>query len=531
MGELGMAKRSGNWRALGIGHLLGTAMLAFAVFGSSPATAQTDNRPSITVAMPVIFTTHVATQNTNFATRVTQNIYDRLIERDWLSGKDGGGIKPVPALATAWKQISPTVLEITLRPNVKFHNGETMTAEDVAFTLSAERLWGPKPTEPFSFANTISDVTVVDPLTVRITTKQSDPVIVQRLMTQMSMVVPKKYYLEVGVDKFGQAPIGTGPYRWNKLVQGEYLELVAFDDYWGGKPPLKSITFRVVPETSARIAGLLTGEFDIVTSLPSNQLAVVEKDKATEVRSVQVENVQLLMFRSATAGRPVADKRVRQAMVHAIDRQLLVDRLWGGMTTVPTTFSWPYLGDYYDKARKPRSYDPERAKKLLAEAGYKGEQIILRNISGYYLNMDRAVQVMLEMWKKVGLNVKLEFVENMAQMGWATADLVAISNNFEMPDPLAPLWTSWGAAEGFFRARGHWAPPQAFLDLGQTLQTSFDTAERRVAYQKMLDIWEDETPAILLYRPVESYGVRKNIEWRPYTMYWMDFRDFNFRKK
>ena len=487
-------------------------------------------RPTLTVAMPVIFTSHVATQTTNFATRVTQNIYDRLIERDWLGGSDGGGIAPKPALATAWKQISPTVLELTLRPNVKFHNGETMTAEDVAFTLSAERLWGPKPSEPFSFASTIGAVEIVDPLTVRIVTKQPDPVLVQRLMTQMSMVVPKKHYLEVGVDKFGQAPIGTGPYKWSKLVPGEYLQLSAFDEYWGGKPPLEHINYRVVPETSARIAGLLTGEFDITTSVPPNQVAVIQRDRATEVRSTQVENVHLLMFRSATPGRPVHDKRVRQAMGHAIDRQLLVDRLWNGLTTVPTTVSWPYLGDYYDAARKPRAYDPQRAKQLLDEAGYKGEQIILRNIANYYLNMDRAIQVMLEMWKKVGLNVKLEFVENMAQMGWGTADVVAISNNFEMPDPLAPLWTSWGAPDGFFRARGHWAPPQAFLDLGQTLQTSFDKAERRTAYQKMLDIWEDETPAILLYRPVESYGVRKNIAWRPYTMYWMDFRGFNVRK-
>ncbi len=525
-----MTKHGGSVSAGAMSRRSLAGMVALATLAPTAIRAQADSRPSITIAMPVIFTTHVPTQNTNFATRVTQNIYDRLIERDWLGAADGGGTAPRPALATGWKQISPAELEITLRPNVKFHNGATMTAEDVAFTLSAERLWGPKPTEPFTFASTIKDVTVVDPLTVRITTKEPDPVMVERLMTQMSMVVPKAHYLSVGVDKFGQAPIGTGPYRWSKLVPGEYLQLEAFDDYWGGKPPLKSITYRVVPEASSRIAGLLTGEFDIITSVPPNQVTVIARDKATEVRSVQVENIHMLMFRSATPGRPVADKRVRQAMVHAIDRQLLVDRLWNGMTAVPTTFSWPYLGDYYDPSRKARAYDPERAKQLLAEAGYKGEPIILRSIAGYYLNMDRAIQVMLEMWKKVGLNVKLEFVENMAQMGWATADVVAISSNFEMADPLAPLWTSWGAPNGFFRARGHWSPSQAFLDLGQTLQTSFDKAERRAAYQKILDIWEDETPAILLYRPVESYGVRKNIAWRPYTMYWMDFRDFNFRR-
>ena len=317
-------------------------------------------------------------------------------------------------------------------------------------------------------------------------------------------------------------PIGTGPYKWGGRVAGESITLDAFDDYWGDKPPLHSITFLEVPEVSSRIAGLITGEFDIVTSLPPDQTRPIDNDSATEIRAVAVENVHMITFRQYKEDRPQADKRIRKAMALSLNRALLADKLWAG-TTVAGTYDFAGYGDYALPDRGALPFDPEGAKALLAEAGYDGEEIVIRVVGGYYTNMTRTMEAGLEMWKEVGLNVKLDIIENWGQMG-QEGDAYAASDNMWMTDPAGGMWFSWGREGGHRLKDWGGTPPDEFLALGTAIEQGSDFATRKQAYSDLLDLWDDLVPAILLYRPVEAYGVRKDLEWTPYTFFYMDFR-------
>ncbi len=492
-----------------------------ASFVAGGATAEQNGRTNLRVAMPTTWASHGPTVNSNFAARVAYSIYDQLVRRDYLSGEGGGGIELVPGLATSWEQVTPTEWDFTIRQGVKFHDGTTMTTADVAFSINNTYGEG---TEPFAASGTIASVVAVDDNIVRITTKNPDPALLARMATVMGQIYPQAYYESVGKDGFGREPIGTGPYMWAGRVTGESITLEAFDDYWGDTPPLNSITFLEVPETSARIAGLLTGEYDIATSIPPDQTRPIDNDAGTEIRAVAIENVQMITFRQFKEDRPQADPRIRKAMALSLDRALLADRLWAGLT-VAGTYEFEGYGDYYQN-RAALPYDPEEAKRLMAEAGYNGEEIVIRIVGGYYTNMTRAVEAGLEMWKEVGLNVKLEIIENWGQMG-QEGDAYAASDNMWMTDPAGGMWFSWGREGGHRLKDWGGTPPDDFLAYGTAIEQGSDYETRLAAYKNLLDLWDELVPAILLYRPVEAYGVRKDLDWQPYTFFYMDFRAAN----
>lgn len=507
-------------------RLLRTALVAMA-FSMPLADAMADDRPSLTIAMPAINRgQHGAYDASNYSSRIVHNLYDNVIKRDWLSAPNGSGAERVPGLATSWKRLSATTWELKIRHGVKFHNGREMTAEDVAFTLSPER----RKIRPFGLGAPIIGAEAVDADTVVVTTDGPDAAFEHRLATRIGKVVPADIYKAMGHPAFAADPIGTGPYYMAEKTE-DSITLLAFDDYWGGRPPLSKIVYKAVPEVSARIAGLVTGEFDIITSIPPQQAELIDREEGFHTQAAELENVQIIMFpndlRAGDAKSMTTNKLIRQAIVHATDRQLLVDRLWNGLNSVPTSYSFPEYRVYHI-TKTPRPYDLAKAKALLSEAGYKGEPIRIAMVGGYYVNMDLAVQVMQQMWEKAGLNVELKIKENWSQMNPRTQwDAFPISTNFNFPDPSAPMWAYWGAENGPHRKARMWAPPARFDELGKVLETSDVVEDRKAAFSEMLDIWEEEVPAMLLYRPVEIYGVRNDIKWQNYGMYWMDFRDYN----
>ncbi len=492
--------------------------------GAGAALAGPDDRPDLKVAMPSTWASHGPTVNSNFGARVAYSIYDTLVWRNYLSLPDGSGAELVPGLATSWEQVTPTEWDFTIRQGVKFHDGTTMTTDDVAFSINNTYGDG---SEPFAASGTIASVVALDTDTVRITTKNPDPALLARMATVMGQIYPKAYYESVGQEEFGRVPVGTGPYKWGGRVAGESVTLEANDDYWGDKPPLHSIKFIEVPEVSSRIAGLITGEYDIVTSLPPDQTRPIDNDDNTEIRAVAVENVQMVTFRQYKKDRPQSDKRIRKAMALSLNRALLADKLWAGMTEAGT-YDFAGYGDYSLPDRGPLPFDPEGAKALLAEAGYEGEEISIRIVSGYYTNMTRAMEVGVEMWKEVGLNVRLDIIENWGQMG-QEGDAYNASDNMWMTDPGGGMWFSWGREGGHRLKDWGGTPPAEFAALGTAIEQGSDFATRKQAYSDLLDLWDDLVPAILLYRPVEAYGVRKNLEWQPYTFFYMDFRAANVK--
>jgi peptide/nickel transport system substrate-binding protein len=507
--------------------LQGAAMLPFAMH-VLPAFAATE-RPIFTVAVAGLpATLEPARELSNVGTRVTYSIFDTLIRRDFLGTEDGGGSELKPHLATKWERVSPKELIVTLREGVKFHNGDELTAEDVAYTFRDGRLYGENAQIPGGkpYFGVLSGCEAIDKYTVRFTTRAPDVLLEQRLASWCAWIVNKRAYEEMGFDAYSLAPVGTGPYKVVSHNQSDATILVAFDDYFLGQPTAKGVAFRAVPELAARVAGLVSSEFDLITNIPPDQVQVIEGYDDIEIRSVVLANSHTLIFDNRD---PVlADRRVRQALSFAIDRQKLVDTLWLGKAKVPASHNYPEYGQMYVEGRS-LPFDPEKAKALLKEAGYAGQPIIYRSQPAYYTNALEAAQVMIEMWKSVGINASLQVVETSAQMREEGKSQISNwSNSTRLPDPLGALWVSWGPG-GEVQSKDIWAPGSrdAFNAAGKALEAEVDPAKRKELFVAMLDEWEKEAPGTILYQPFEAYAIRKSIKWRPTTFYFMDLSPEN----
>lgn len=507
-------------------HALRSVLAAPALVTSGSVLAQADPRRILTIAVPELPPTlEPANELSNVGTRVTYSIFDTLIRRDFLSTPDGGGSALKPHLAESWERSGPRELVVRLRRGVKFHNGDALTSDDVAFTFAEGRLWGSRPSiaEGPAYFGVLESVEALDAYTVRFRTRVPDVLLEHRLASWASWIVNRRAYQALGMDGFGQAPVGTGPYRVKRMARDQVYELEAFDEYWGGRPTARAVHFRAIPQLASRIAGLSAGEFDIVTNVPPDQIQVIERARDAEARSVVLANSHLLTFDER--GPAMGDRRVRQALSLAIDRQLLVDGLWLGRAVVPPSHNYPEFGQMYLQGRGFR-HDPPRARQLLRDAGYRGEPIVYRAHPNYYTRSLDAAQVLVEMWKAVGINASLQVIENFSQMQAAGQQVGQWSNSTRFPDPLGALWVSWGPAGGPQRRR-EWTSTAAFNAAGAALESETDPARRRALFAGMLDAWEEECPGTILYQPLETYGVRKSVRWRPYTFYFMDLRPDN----
>ncbi|MBV8168960.1 MAG: oligopeptide ABC transporter substrate-binding protein, partial [Alphaproteobacteria bacterium] len=307
------------------GALAAPAVLAPAVL-TSGALAQTDARPVLRIAVADLPPTlEPARELSNVGTRVIYSIYDTLIRRDFLGAEDGGGTALKPHLATSWERRSSRELVVTLRDGVRFHNGDVLTADDVAFTFAEGRMWGdaPKFLEARAFFGVLDAVEALDARTVAFRTRAPDVLLEHRLASWAAQIVNRRAYEALGAERHALMPVGTGPYRVRRLAIGERLELDAFDDYWMGRPTARAVIFQSVPELASRTAGLASGEFDIITNVPPDQLGEIQRFRDAAPRSVVLANAHLLTFDQR--GAAMADKRVRQALALAIDRPLLVE--------------------------------------------------------------------------------------------------------------------------------------------------------------------------------------------------------------
>ncbi|MBX3539730.1 MAG: ABC transporter substrate-binding protein [Chelatococcus sp.] len=462
----------------------------------------------------------------NVGNRVTNAIFDTLIRRDFFADGSGSATALVPAIAKSWKRDDARTVTVTLADGIKFHNGETVTAKDVAFTFSADRAWGAKPMVPRGplFSANFESVEAIDDKTVRFKTKADDFSLEKRLASWISWVVPEKLYREQGPEAFGLKPVGTGPYKLVEFIPGDRVVLEAFDDYYLGRPTASRVTFQVVPEVATRAAGLISGDYDIVCALTPDNLPLLASQSHVEARSSQIENVHLVVYQSDAPA--LSDKRMRQALNLSIDRDLINKTLWGGLAGITNGFQIPQYGVVYDPKRPGFKHDPAAARELVKAAGYKGEPITFRTLNDYYVNSNAAIQMMLEMWKAVGINARMEILDQWSQVLAPGLQIRNWSNGFQMPDAATPLPSDWGPKGSVQTVHG-WKAPQAFNDLAAQVASMPDGDDRRGAFQRLLDIWEDEAPGAVLYRPVEIYGIRRDINWKPVSFEFMDLRPYN----
>ena len=518
------------------------------------AIGQADQRPSITIAVQQIANSAALEplrEQSNVGQRAFSFLFETLIMPNLL-----GKLEPVPGLAESWKRLDERTVEFSLRKGVKFHNGDELTADDVVFTFSRDRMFGPDydiastktlftsvlirdavqgknlPPEVPAVAKrlfpALEKVEAVDKYTVRFTNRTPDVTLEGRIGRLGSDIISRRAYEEAKswLD-WARAPVSTGPYKVREFQPDQVLVMDAHDDYWGGRPPLKSVRMMVVPEVPTRINGLLAGQFDFICDVPPDQIPGIEKNPKFEVLGSTIVNHRLTVF---DKNHPrLADPRIRQAFTHSIDRQAIVEALWSGRTRVPAGLQWEFYGPMFVENWTVPAYDLAKAKALLKEANYKGDPIPYRLLNNYYTNQVATAQVLVEMWRQAGLNVQIEMKENWQQIFDVNSPRAVRdwSNSAGYNDPISSIVAQHGP-QGQQQQVGEWTNEE-MNKLSAALETETDMQKRKAMFKRMLEICEREDPAYtVLHQNATFTAKRRDIKWKASPSFAMEFRSSNF---
>jgi peptide/nickel transport system substrate-binding protein len=383
----------------------------FVAFAALPSAAQ-----ELTIALSSPVTTmdphfHNLTPNNSLA----KHIFETLVHQD-----EQQALKP--GLAESWRATDSTTWEVKLRRNVRWHDGSPFTAEDVVATL--KRIPN-VPNSPASFAiytRPIVDAKAVDAHTLVLKTREPHPLLPNDLAT--IHIIPKKVEAMTTQDyNSGKAVVGTGPYRFVEYVSGDRVVLAANDKYWGAKPAFAKVRFRMITNSAARVAALLAGDVQMIEAVPTADIEKLKKDARVALASAVSNRVIYLHLDSGreksspfvtdAAGKPMEanplrDARVRKAISKMIDRNAIASRIMEGEARpagqfLPETF--------HGTSRKlsPDKYDPEGAKRLLAEAGYpNGFGLTLHTPNNRYINDEKIAQAVAQFLTRGGIPTKVE---------------------------------------------------------------------------------------------------------------------------
>jgi peptide/nickel transport system substrate-binding protein len=302
-----------------------------------------------------------------------------------------------------------------LRKGVKFHNGDEVTSEDVKFSL--QRAMGKRSTTGYAgpLRTLIQDIETPAPDRVVIVTKEPTliiPTYLSRTLSTEGMVLPKKYIEANGDDAFARKPVGSGPYKFVEQVTGSHIKLAAVDNHWRiGVPRFKIMTFRLVSEETTRIALLRRGEVD-VADVSRERVAELEKE-GYPVHFRKEEAILTMYWILPRDGQPTADKRVREAMNLAVDRAEIAQAIFAGKAdpaSIPLGLSWSFRDiGFKVTPEMVYPYDPARAKKLLADAGFAGgfsQEVYAFQLPG--LPEGKAfAEAVSGYWQKIGIKTKI----------------------------------------------------------------------------------------------------------------------------
>ena len=441
----------------------------------------------------------------NPSLNVILHIYDALVERDW-------DAKIQPDLAESWKIINDTTMEFKLRKGIKFSNGEPFNAAVVKYNF--ERVAGLMPDAKKTLNardyKSIKGVNIIDDYTVQIVTKHPDPLLLSYVAQKY--MVPIEYTKKDNFKALATKPIGTGPYTLKSWMKGSELVLTAKKDYWNGAPKIDEVVFRPIPEDATRIAELKVGAVDIIANLkPDNVQEVAAVDNLT-VKYAPSARVAMV-FMNAEMDK-LKDTRVRQAVNHALDVPSLVKNVMGGKAyRVSTVAPKSFVG--WDPKEQFYSYDPQKAKKLLADAGYpNGFEATIMTPRGRYLNDVAACEAIAGMLSKVGIKTKVEAVEfgvfakrtqahDMPEFMYAAWG----NNHFDVWDTIKTCVRS-GAMFSWYKNE----KVDKYIDLAaKTVEPQKHSEYIQTALREM---WAD--PAFgYLYQQRDIYGVNNRVVWEP----------------
>lgn len=414
-------------------------------------------------------------------------------------------MQPVPELAESITQLDDTTWEFTIRQGVKFHDGSEMTAEDVAYSINryvGEGAMAGQTSPRKDLLGPVTHAEAVDTYTVRAYMSSPWSVFLPHLVHHM--IVPKS----LG-DGLVEHPIGTGPFKFVEWVPGSHIVLERFDDYYGGAPdlgrngpaPAQRIVFQVIPETATRLAALRAGDIDIMTEVPVHAIGDIEQHPDLQLRPVAGTRSYFTELNVNKA--PFDDVGVRQALNYAIDLDIIIEAFLDGLGEPLTTILSP-LSFGHNDGLEPYPHDPERARQLLAEAGYPNGFTFELSVEDKRLDIAEAYQFMLS---EIGVtaNVRLWGDYNSMVDAMSRGELDAMMTDWgdSTMDPTGIFIPKLRSTDrGNFGGYAN-AAVDALIALGES---TTDRDARAQAYRDAQQYVYDEAPMIFEYITQELYA-------------------------
>jgi len=341
-----------------------------------------------------------ANAESNPAEAMNRMMYENLVKFD-------EKLKIVPGLAEKWEQSKDGLTwTFFLRKGVKFHDGTSFNAGAVKVFI--ERMIGPeKPSRAALYTPFVKSVEVVNDSTLKINLIAPFAFFANNLAHSASGIISPTALKTLGKD-IARKAVGTGPFKFVEWVHGDHLTMVRNDDYWGGKPYLEKIIVKMVKEDSARVMMLQSGDAHLIVRIPSEDIPRLEKEKALKLDTT--ETLRVLYIGINCAKKPFTDIRVRQALNYAVDKEAIVKSIYQGRALVSQGIVAPLTTGYFPVPGY--SYDPGKAKKLLAEAGFpNGFKAKLWSPQGRYPKDFEMAQAVQQQLKKVGVDCTLDTME------------------------------------------------------------------------------------------------------------------------
>jgi peptide/nickel transport system substrate-binding protein len=459
------------------------------------------------------------------------HIFEPLIKRD-------ANQKLVPALATSWRAIDDLTWEFKLRKNVRFHDGSPFTADDVLFTLKRVPNVPNSPSSFATFTKPIVDARATDPHTLVFKTA-TPHVLLPSDLASVSIVSRQHGENAQTADyNSGKAAIGTGPYKFAEYIPNQRVVLKANYGYWGGEEPWDRITFKILTNSAARVAALLSGDVQMIETVPTSDIAKLSQDKRfnlVDKVSNRVIYVHLHQwhdksppFVTAKDGKPLdrnpfKDARVRKALSMAINRDAIAERIME-KKAVPAAQLLPDFFYGTSKKLKPAKYDPEGAKKLLAEAGYpNGFALTIHGPNNRYINDDKVAQAIAQFYSRAGIDTKVETMPSSVYftratkgefgymlLGWGT-------ESGEQGSSLRSLLATHDPAKGMgVTNRGRYSNPQFDKILAEAMAT-MDDKKREAMIQQAAEMVMNDTGLIPIHYEVSTWATARGFRYTPRT--------------
>ncbi len=420
-----------------------------------------------------------------------------------------------PVLAESWKWLDDKTLEMKIKQGIKFSNGEDLTTDAVVFSLNEwfkSEHWAAT-TVNFDHAEK------VDGATIKIYHKKTfAPTINLTRLSQASWIVPLKYYQEVGPDKFGRQPIGTGPFVLKEWVKDDHMTFEVNPNYQGSSGPMpkfKTLVFRPIPEPAARIAALEAGDVDIIFDVAYSSIPRLNSNPSLQVLEVPGSRVMGIQMDMRYGLSDITkNQKVRQAFLTAIDRPAIIKSLFDGHAFELTQILMPDDFGYLDDA-KPFGYDPAKSKQLLAEAGYpNGFEITFMCPSGRYILDKEACQAIAAQLEKVGVKSNMQFLEVGDFFNKALTGKLG---------PISYIGTGPGTGHAIDRMNANscrynasFKCEQDYEDLMAKAEVTLDTAEQKKLLQDLIRLDLANPGRIPLWATNDTWAVTKRVQgWKP----------------